>query len=220
MPLPIPDEIQALADAYINGIPIGVFASKSHLQGFWQLKLVQEEIGYAFMGFYRVSRVMESLEGDGVHEGENGKDEEETLVLENRPSKARVCWRFKLRWEPGGEGWQIRDRHKLTSPWWNSKLKAQELSILPRADLEDSDDESTLTYRLARRANPNFARRHCYLDQAFSSVLPLHLLAPINAEIPDTALPRGWHCEDCGKLNFRYYLRHRRCSSSYCQVCV
>ncbi|EKM81545.1 hypothetical protein AGABI1DRAFT_125924 [Agaricus bisporus var. burnettii JB137-S8] len=220
IPLPIPVEIQALVDAYINGAPIGVFASSSHLQGIWGLKLVQgKEIGYAFMGFYRVCRVLESLDEDDAYGGENEKHKEKKgkAAVVSEVSKTRVRWRFRLRWEPGGEGWQIRDPQRLTSPWWNPNLKAQELAVGPLNSSEDSDDESTQKYRLARRRNQNFPRRHCYFDQTFCSVLPLHLLAPINAEIPDAVLPRGWHCPDCGKLNFRYYLRHRRCDSSYCQ---
>lgn len=208
VPLPIPDEIRALVDAYINCMPVGVFAGKKYLQGFWGLKLMrEEEFGYAFMGFYRVSRVWECLSGG---DGDAAKD----------ASKARVRWRFRMKWEPGGEDWQVRERDKLSSPWWNPTLKAQGLSIFPQPDSEDSDDESTLEYRLARKRNPNFERRRCFFNQAFYSVLPLHLLAPVDAEIPDSALPRGWHCEGCGKLNFRSYLRHRRCSSSYCEVCA
>jgi hypothetical protein len=220
IPLPIPVEIQALVDAYINGVPIGVFASRSHMQGFWGLKLTKgEEIGYAFMGFYRVCRVLENLdEGELYDEDEKDKKGKGKMVVPSGVSKTRVRWRFKLRWEPGGEGSQIRDPQKFTSPWWNSNLKVQEQAAVPPKNSSDSDDESMETYRLARRGNQNFSRRHCYFNQTFYSVLPLHLLAPINAEIPDAVLPRGWHCPDCGKLNFRYYLRHRRCDSSYCQV--
>ncbi|KAF9454482.1 hypothetical protein P691DRAFT_808625 [Macrolepiota fuliginosa MF-IS2] len=218
VPMPIPAEIQALVDAYVNGVPIGVFAAKKYVQGLWGLKLTQEEeVGYAFMGFYRISRLLESLMGDSS-DGEGGTDDGRgRRVVGAGVSRAKVRWRFRMKWEPGGEDWQVHERDDLSSPWWNPLLKAQGLSALPRSDLEDSDNESTMMYRLARRSNPNFARRRCFFNQAFYSVLPLHLLAPINAEIPDSALPRGWHCKDCGKLNFRYYLRHRRCSSSYCK---
>jgi hypothetical protein len=217
VPLPIPDELQVLVNAYINCTPVGIFATSKHIRGFWGLDLVrQEEIGYAFMGFYKVLRVWEApsiAEAGGVvvREGVGSVSNEEIF-------RDRVQWRLRMGWEPGGEDWQVSARHSLSSPWWNPMLKVQGLSASSQPDREDSDDESTIRYRFARRESLNFVRRHCFFNQAYFSVLPLHLLAPVNVEIPDSAIPRGWHCQSCGKLNFRYYLRHKRCSSSYCQV--
>ncbi len=220
VPVSIPDEIQALVGAYIGGMPVGIFAARRRLKDFWGLKLPQdEEIGYAFMGFYRISRVWESLIEEEVDVGGEDTTRGKRLVEEGI-AKLQVRWKFRMRWEPGGEAWQICERDNLSSPWWSPGLEPQGLSAVPQPDLEDSDDESTIMYRTARRKNPTFARRHCFFNQAFFSVLPLHLLAPVLTEIPDSAFPRGWLCEDCGKLNFRYYLRHRRCSSSYCKVAL
>lgn len=209
VPMPIPDELKALVDAYINCAPVGVFAAGKQIRGFWGLDVAhQGEFGYSFMGFYRVSRVWENLvEVNGA----GGTARSDDIIT------ARVQWRFRMNWEPGGEDWQTVENDKLSSPWWNTSLKARGLSVMPQPDMDDSDEESTETYRLARRHNPNFDRRHCVFSQTFFSVLPLHLLAPMHVEMPDSSLPRGWHCQDCGKLNFRYYLRHRRCLSPYCQ---
>jgi hypothetical protein len=210
VPTPIPDELQALIDAYLNSNPVGIFAAGKHMRGFWGLDSAQKkEIGYGFMGFYRVLRVWESVVGG------DGSDP----VPCNGIIKARVQWKFRMKWEPGGEDWQTVEREKLESPWWNSSLKAQGLSVMPQPEMEDSDEESTEAYRNARRLNPIFAQRHCFFGQRFFSVLPLHLLAPVETEMPDSSLQRGWYCQDCGKLNFRYYMRHRRCGSSYCKVC-
>lgn len=221
VPICIPDEIQALIDAYINGLPVGIFAARRHMEDFWRLKLPQdEEIGYAFMGFYRISRVWECLveEENDVDGGNEVAQSRGKQVVEEGNAKVRVQWNFRMWWEPGGEDSQTSKRDKLSSPWWDPTLEPRGLSFMPQPDLEDSDNESTMVYRTARRENPNFTRRHCFFNQAFFSVLPLHLLAPVLAEVPDSAFPRGWLCEDCGKLNFRYHLRHRRCSSSYCKV--
>ena len=219
VPIPIPDEMRALIDAYVKCIPVGVFATEAQIKGFWGLDLARkEEFGCSFMGFYRVSRIWECLGEREASTGTNGS-ESRGLGQVDGTITARVHWKFRMKWEPGGEDWQTVGRDDLSSPWWNPSLKAKGLSAVSQPELEDSDEESTETYRLARRRNPNFPRRHCFFSQSFFSVLPLHLLAPGGVEMPDSSLPRGWYCQDCGKLNFRYHLRHWQCRSSYCKVC-
>lgn len=221
VPTPIPDEMRALINAYVQCIPVGVFATEAQIKGFWGLDLARkEEFGCSFMGFYRISRVWERLEEEKASIGTSGAEFREPGQGEDTIT-GDVRWKFRMKWEPGGEDWQTVRRDDLFSPWWNPSLKALKakgLSGVSQPELDDSDEESTEAYRSARRKNPNFARRHCSFSQTFLSVLPLHLLAPVDVEMPDSSLPKGWYCQDCGKLNFRYYLRHRQCHSSYCQV--
>jgi len=221
VPTPIPDDMRALIDAYIKCVPVGVFATEAQIKGFWGLDLARkEEFRCSFMGFYRISRIWECLEEEKASNRANGAEFREVGQGNDTIDTitARVRWKFRMKWEPGGEDWQTVRRDDLSSPWWNPSLKAKGLSRASQPELDDSDEESTEAYRSARRKNPKFAGRHCFFSQAFSSVLPLHLLAPIDVEMPDSSLPKGWYCQDCGKLNFRYHLRHCQCRSSYCQV--
>lgn len=216
VPTPIPNDMRALIDAYVKCVPVGVFATKAQIKGFWGLDLARkEEFGCSFMGLYRISRIWECLEEEKASIGTSGAEFREPV---EDTITAGVRWKFRMKWEPGGEDWQTVRRDDLSSPWWNPSLKAKGLSGASQPELDDSDEESTEAYRSARRKNPNFARRHCSFSQTFLSVLPLHLLAPVDVEMPDSSLPKGWYCQDCGKLNFRYHLRHCRCCSSYCQV--
>ncbi|KXN84131.1 hypothetical protein AN958_00401 [Leucoagaricus sp. SymC.cos] len=190
VPLPIPAELQALVDAYITCAPVGIFTASKQLKRFWGLDLVHhEEIAYTFMGFYRVSRILESLVGSNNGVGGQGEGRE-TLVQSEGITRLKARWKFRMKWEPGGEDWQAVKRKKLSSPWWNPTIQHPRT---PQPDQPDSDNESTNVYRLARQQDPNFIRRYCSFGQSFFSVLPLHLLAPIDADIPDWGLPRGWH---------------------------
>jgi len=218
VPTLIPDEMRALINAYVKCVPVGVFATAAQIKGFWGLDLARkEEFGCSFMGFYRISRIWERLEKEKASIGTSRAEFREPGQGEDTITGG-VRWKFRMKWEPGGEDWQTVRRDDLSSPWWNPSLKAKGLSEVLQPELDDSDEESTEAYRSLRRKNPNFARRHCSFSQTFLSVLPLHLLAPVDIEMPDSSLPKGWYCQDCGKLNFRYYLRHCQCCSSYCQV--
>lgn len=53
VPSPIPQEIQALIDAYIFGKPLTVIVSRERLCERWSLNL-PETYGYVVMGFYRI----------------------------------------------------------------------------------------------------------------------------------------------------------------------
>jgi hypothetical protein len=53
VPKPIPQEIQALIDAYVFGKPLTIIVSNERLQDHWALHLPRE-YGYVVMGFYRI----------------------------------------------------------------------------------------------------------------------------------------------------------------------
>ena len=82
---------------------------------------------------------------------------------------------------------------------------------------EDTFD-TTPRYRVARMSNVNYEFRHAHFRELYHSLVPLQLLAPYGRTVLDSSFPRGWLCEDCGKMNFQAALRHRVCSSSYCKV--
>ena len=55
-------------------------------------------------------------------------------------------------------------------------------------------------------------QNHCH------NLLPLGVHAELGPHTSSGPFPKGWYCTDCGKLNKQIFLRHRRCSSSSCQV--
>lgn len=135
----------------------------------------------------------------------------------------RVQWRFRLQWAPGGEDFIGSEAQVSTlHPWWMPSPQAPEKSPMSHDEGEgdDSDTESTLRYRRARKASPNYARRHTHFSQIYYSMLPLPILAQLGPGAPDGAFPRGWYCTYCGKLNYQAMLRHRRCTNTFCQVSV
>jgi hypothetical protein len=56
VPSPIPEEVQALINAYICGRPLNLFVARSRLYDYWNLSL-PEEFGFVMMGFFRVLSV-------------------------------------------------------------------------------------------------------------------------------------------------------------------
>lgn len=53
VPSPIPEEVQALINAYVSGRPFNLFVARSRLYDYWNLAL-PEEFGFVMMGFFRV----------------------------------------------------------------------------------------------------------------------------------------------------------------------
>lgn len=53
IPSPIPEEVQALINAYIYGRPFNLMVARSRLHNYWNLAL-PEEFGFVMMGFFRV----------------------------------------------------------------------------------------------------------------------------------------------------------------------
>jgi len=60
VPSPIPEEVQALINAYICGRPFNLFVARSRLCDYWNLSL-PEEFGYVMLGFFRVLSVQVRL---------------------------------------------------------------------------------------------------------------------------------------------------------------
>ena len=60
VPSPIPEEVQALINAYICGRPFNLFVTRSRLCDYWNLSL-PEEFGYVMLGFFRVLSVQVRL---------------------------------------------------------------------------------------------------------------------------------------------------------------
>ena len=108
----------------------------------------------------------------------------------------RAKWKLRFHWTPGGED-LLPDGQQLVQPWWeppppeNRDSRAmQDVKYMDRKDLQN----------------------HCH------NLLPHDMFAVPGPHTSSGPFPRGWYCVDCGKLNQQMFLRHRKCSSSYCQV--
>ncbi|KIM39562.1 hypothetical protein M413DRAFT_447045 [Hebeloma cylindrosporum] len=229
IPSPIPEEAQALINAYVCGRPFNLLVSRSRLEYYWNLAL-PEEYGFAMMGFFRVLSVQESrLRDDSMLSD---------AVNSTGLIKGNVEWKFRLQWTPGGEEslkpCQLDDPnrldfHALGSPWWAPKSRSRHVRGAPsppqlKVELNpglkrDSEDDylTTPKYRLARMGHPDYKFRDRPVGELYSCLLPLTLLAPFGPAVMDTTFPRGWYCLMCGKLNFQAALRQRKCSSSFCK---
>ncbi|KAF8888100.1 hypothetical protein BD779DRAFT_1525594 [Infundibulicybe gibba] len=203
VPAPIPPEIQTILDTYIHGLPIVIIANREHLPPQWNMRL-PEEYAYVYLGYYQVIRVWEEI-------GEVGfsKFREPELGI----ISGHVDWRFRCRWISGGEDWVGRE-NKHMSPWW---IERSHTTAVP-PNVTDSDQESSPHYRTCRTKSPNYPNRHKLFGTVYHPLIPLHLIAPYGTNTPDTAFPRGWYCDTCGKINFQVMLRHRNCSSSFCRT--
>ncbi|KAJ7746853.1 hypothetical protein DFH07DRAFT_580731 [Mycena maculata] len=209
VPGPIPKDVQALIDAYIQCTPVLCIVSNACMNTSWGRKL-PEEVGFAYLGFHSVV---------GVQETRLGKDSASS------DATGTVEWRFKLRWGSGGEehlGFPS-DAVDITTPWWLSQL---DTSMEPASNSTSSPNDTDLStpyYKDRRAQNHNYRFRNMPIAHCCPSILPFHLLVPHNdgTELgfgPEQIAnePKGYYCADCGKLNRITMMRHRRCSSSFC----
>ena len=132
----------------------------------------------------------------------------------------RVTWQFKFKWATGGEHFlPPHMQGSISRPWWSPKPTSTGYPNRGQPDGENNDPDlkSTPRYRNQRRENDHYQWRNLDLNDRYYSVLPLHLLRPRD-HFSDKVFPRGWYCQECGKVNEQVMLRHQTCSSSYCQV--
>ena len=221
VPKPIPEELQALIDAYVFGKPLTVISSHQRLRDHWLLHL-PTEYGYVMMGFFRIIGI------------------EETRVLPSQPTptsktsrdfiSGQVRWRFRLLWSPGGEeGVWPKRTEELNYPWWSLPMSKQENENATPVSKSDEDDKelppdpedsfpTTEQYRELRKQNPEFQWRFRPMQELYYYLFPPHLLMPFTAQMSDANFPRGWICSTCGRMNFQKAMRHRKCSGLQCKV--
>ncbi|KAF8624149.1 hypothetical protein AX17_007212 [Amanita inopinata Kibby_2008] len=102
----------------------------------------------------------------------------------------RVKWSFEFEWIPGNNEGFMSDVHL---PWWvPNKGKGKAI-------------------------DPDLGRGVLGLGQPKLNLLPMQLMHGQEVGSADEAMPRGWLCGRCGKLNQRVMMRHRWCASSVCK---
>lgn len=219
VPKPIPEELQALIDAYVFGKPLTVISSHRRLRDHWLLHL-PTAYGYVVMGFFKII----------------GIEETRVLPSELKPTlktspdfiSGQVRWRFRLLWSPGGEeGVWPKRTEELNYPWWSLPVSMQKgVTSVIKDDKDDKelppDPEdgfpTTLQYRELRQQNPEFQWRFQPVQELYHYLFPPHLLMPFSAQTSDLNFPRGWICPTCGRMNFQKAMRHRKCPGSQCKV--
>ena len=152
----------------------------------------------------------------------------------------RVEWRFRMRWGASGEEWKEAEEagQDVVQPWWSGDRKGK-----GKAHNGDSGDEwSTRRFRQAREKQLNYKFKEVPVKELCWGVLPIWMEVVgrrgsggeeserrgEDSEgwgwwgwgLADESFPSGWHCADCGKVNYQVMFRHRKCSSSFCGVCT
>lgn len=141
-------------------------------------------------------------------------------------------WLFRLQWSPGGEECIWPDRQdELQHAWWNppsalSHQKVEDMQSSPnivdeKPPMEPEDAfNTTLRYRQARIHHHEYKFRNNPLQELYCYILPPHLFVPFSSQLSDANFPRGWICSACGRMNFQKAIRHRKCPSKKCKVCL
>lgn len=149
----------------------------------------------------------------------------------------RVEWRFWMRWGASGEEWKEAEEagQDIVQPWWSGDRKGK-----GKAQDDDPGDEwSARRFRKARKENPNYRFKEMPMNELCWGVLPISMEVVGRRKsrgegegedgnewgwwgwgLADESFPSGWHCADCGKVNYQVMFRHRKCSSSFCGVCT
>ena len=106
----------------------------------------------------------------------------------NQVVRGRVEWVFDLEWVPG---WDGSDNGNAMRPWWADVLDPLDERFGAAAAVDYSDREK------AKWMNLN--------------LLPAQIADGQEEGSADDAMPRGWLCKKCGRLNRKVMMRHRWC---------
>ncbi|KAF9489383.1 hypothetical protein BDN71DRAFT_326930 [Pleurotus eryngii] len=190
IPAGLPQDIEALVNAYIRGIPVVLVAPREKLP-----IVLSQDHSWVILGFYQVTAVTEE------------SIPQETPVKGR--SATRINWRFRLKWSPGGEYLLSGDTEAVSRPWWRKDshpLQQELITTVSTEHYQKRRDEHTTAY-------PQFGD----VGQKYNCLIPPYLLHMPGQVDGDANFPSGWFCMDCGRLNPQVYFRHRVCSSRACK---
>lgn len=198
IPRTLPSEIDILTSSGNLALPIILISSKEvfnqtfsipHCAATTQLAPPRTAIGlgdehaYVFWGFFKFRENEEASFRRRVV----GMWDVEGLGEEEVAKKVggRVEWVFELEWVPG---WDGNEGANAARPWWADVLGPE------RAAGAGADSGQK---NLRRRLNLN--------------LIPTQLVDGQEEGSADEAMPRGWLCRKCGRLNQKAMMRHRWC---------
>jgi hypothetical protein len=152
-----------------------------------------DEHAYVFWGFFKfrgsggASLVVEKRRVVGMWDVKGGGEGEgEGEGEEAKKAGGRVEWVFELEWVPGWDG--NLGGANATRPWWADVLGPERAAARVGADLVQQN---------LRWLNLN--------------LIPTQLVDGQEEGSADEAMPRGWLCKKCGRLNQKAMMRHRWC---------
>ncbi|KAL1743017.1 hypothetical protein HDZ31DRAFT_83739 [Schizophyllum fasciatum] len=224
-PVVLPSDVDALAQAHQLHYPVLLVASRATLATIWHV-LVPEAYAYCFLGLFHVTDMQGAI-ADGT-----------PLITseQNGCAIAEYCWQVTMRWIGGGESFLAQD--DVMRPWWMSR-GAKQLSSPPPQHIPVDKPIATSS---SNRPDPPpgsmaSATREwtSYLPPAAMTVFPSDgtyessitftqdrgicpASYPSSATqcLSDNALPSGWCCRRCGKINLQLSMRQRACTSAAC----
>ncbi|KAG6810943.1 hypothetical protein H0H92_009684 [Tricholoma furcatifolium] len=236
VPCKFPPEVTALCEAYTSSTPITVIASRTFLERRWKVH-VPKECAYAYAGFF----VLDSVQERRVHDSDGSGSGTSRVGVDEEVVSGRMEWRFRCRWVPSGEEYDAYKYRNVDvnanptptpidpRPWWSPSPPNPAQSLLNTSSTPGSDPSSTslLTststststsqrHLSLRLKHPNYPLLGAPPPHEFPHRLAFHWLLPdtircgLSGDV-DGGLPSGWHCEQCGRVNFRALLRHTEC---------
>ncbi|KIL62088.1 hypothetical protein M378DRAFT_804744 [Amanita muscaria Koide BX008] len=145
------------------------------------------EHAYVFLGFFRVVKM-----------GQRRVTLSDEERIDLRPGKVagRVEWTFDVEWVPSYHG--SKGSEELSRPWWAPDF------VFGRPVGRERGSKKGFTW----------LEKHA---QARLNLLPMQLVDGQEAGSSDEAMPKGWLCKACGKLNQKVMMRHRWCGSRVCR---
>ncbi|PFH46298.1 hypothetical protein AMATHDRAFT_51138 [Amanita thiersii Skay4041] len=241
IPKPVPEEIAILTTSQTHNSPITLISSRASFICHWLRdsyqnadsgdsdKILPDEIEYLFLGFFniegctgRVVSVTEVKEGvKAANSGRKGrvgkrrgqkKEQEQEIEEKEWLVMGRAEWVFELVWQGSGMPWWIvADEDDKRNKGERGKGKKREGESHVGSSFPSAPSHFTTHEATAATSAISSASSRLQLN-----ILPLQLTEGQEEGSSDEAMPRGWLCSRCGKLNQRVMLRHRWCGSSWC----
>ena len=186
IPRTLPPEIDILTSSRDLTLPIILVSSKEAFnQAFSIPQLPAPKIGlgdeHAYV-FWGFFKFKGDADSDGLSSRRVVAAWDVLVDRGQRQAGGRVEWAFELEWVPGWDG-----NDAVMRPWWAAAVGEH------NHEYEDAQARA----RNLRWLNLN--------------LVPAQLVDGQEEGSADEAMPRGWLCRKCGRLNQKAMMRHRWC---------
>ncbi|KAI0091632.1 hypothetical protein BDY19DRAFT_637150 [Irpex rosettiformis] len=169
VPPELPPELQHMQECQMYGIPVSIVMAKDSVLLPFAL---EEHVGLVYLGFFKIQ--------DSSHAIISSE-----LSAANGSLTAKVRWRYKFKWIPGGDPVK-RGEPQPNHPWW---------ADIPSED-SNAGQEPTPYSLLPMHLSSDFAKYSGYHCASWSEMTPR----------------LGWHCMGCGRLNVQLQLCVQHCA--------
>lgn len=188
VPTDLPPELQHMQECQTYGIPVSIVMAKDSVLLPFAL---EERVGVVYLGFFKIQGISVSARHSLLVIRLITDREQHTIVSSVRSTTdgsltARVRWRYKFKWIPGGDPVEA-DKPQPNHPWWANTP----------SDDSHADREPTPYSLLPLHLSSEFTKHGGHYGGGWSDV---------NARL-------GWHCMGCGRLNVQRQLCFQQCST-------